>query len=48
MYSPNTTSQKTYTLVYGRYSSTYNNTVSLNGGGGGDNRTTLTAIEVGA
>ena len=48
MYSPNTTSPKTYTLVYGRYSSTYNNTVSLNGGGGGDNRTTLTAIEVGS
>ena len=48
MYSPNTTSQKTYTLVYGRYSSGYNNTVNINGGGGGDNRTTLTAIEVGS
>ena len=48
VYSPNTTSQKTYELVYGRYSSSYANTVNLNGGGGGDNRSTLTAIEIGA
>ena len=48
VYSPNTTSQKTYELVYGRYSSSYANTVNINGGGGGDNRTTLTAIEIGA
>ena len=48
VYSPNTTSQKTYELVYGRYSSTYANSVNLNGGGGGDNRSTLTAIEIGA
>ena len=48
VYSPNTTSQKTYELVYCRYSSSYANTVNLNGGGGGDNRSTLTAIEIGA
>ena len=48
VYSPNTTSQKTYELVYGRYSSSYANNVNLNGGGGGDNRSTLTAIEIGA
>ena len=48
VYSPNTTSQKTYELVYGRYNSSYANSVNLNGGGGGDNRSTLTAIEIGA
>lgn len=41
---PNTTSPQTYEVMFGRWSSTYDNTVILNGGGFGNSSLTLLEI----
>ena len=49
LHSPATTSACVYNILFGRYSSTYNNTVGINGdNGSGNGRSTITAFEISA
>jgi len=50
LHSPATTSACVYNVLFGRYSGTFNNNVTINGdaGGGTTGRSTITAMEISA